>query len=581
MKVRYFLFLCFFVFTCKGNQKKTLENIVNVRLEAEPDLLNPIISTKSFSKQIESQLFMPLLQYDSETLNLYPVLATSRPKVESITSGALKGGRKYIFEIRPEAKWDNGQPVLGEDFEFTLKAFLHPQIGHPGLRSFLGFIQDVKIDPLNPRRFTVITKISINLAEEVIGTMAIYPKHIYDPSDLLEKHEFDVFANANSIAQKVEADAALSLFATKFKATGQANTFDQINACGPYQVSEWLPGERVILEKKDNWWAKNLKKDHQSFCNYPDQLIYYFIEEDATLSTLLKAQNIDVAASIDPSIFDVLKTSDLMQQYYNFYSPSSPSYYFIAFNTKNPKLESKETRLAISYLMNIDEAINVAMSGYGERTIGPILPVKPYYNKKLKPIGFDIGKAKSLLSIAGWSDENQDGILEKEIDGERTNFSIEYKYTNNNSVAGKIGLLLKANAQKVGIEITLSPLEFNKLVQDTRRRDFGLYCSRWSQSPGLDDLRSIWHTESDTPTGFNKTGFGNFETDELIDSINIVLDSNKRTKMYHDIQRIIYEQQPYLFLFVPTERIIVHKRFDTKTSVLRPGYWENTFRLKE
>ena len=569
------------VCACKSDPENFSTNIVNVRLAGEPDQFNPILTSGGIYKQVEWQLFMPLLQFDSETLELSPVLAVSRPRVEAIVSGEYTGGSQYIFEIREEARWDDGKTVSAEDFVFTLKIFLHPDIGHPGLRSFLSFIKKIEPEPSNPKRFTVITNSTLNIAEEVIGTMAIYPKHIYDPQNILDKYSFEVFTNNQLVTEKVEQDSALLVFSERFKKSGHATTLEQINGCGPYKIDSWTPGQRVVLKKKNSWWGAGTEGSHHSFGNNPEQIIYHFVEDDVILGTLMKAQEIDVAASIDPETFNALQESKIMQEAYNFFTPISSTYYFISFNTKKTKLSDKKTRRAISHLVNMEEVIKITMNGYGAPVTGPILPVKSYYNKKLLPIEFNIEKAKTLLSEAGWEDHNQDGILDRELDGSRVDFLIKYKYTNNNPIAENVGFLLKNNAIKAGIEVELVPLEFNKLIEDTRSRDFELYCSRWSQMPGLDDLRGIWHTESDTPRGFNKTGFGNTKTDALIDSINFVLDEKKRTSLYHEIQEIIYNEQPYIFLFVPKERIAIHKRFQAKGSALRPGYFENTFRLKE
>lgn len=568
------------VFSCKNSEDGTNSNIVNVRISAEPDLLNPILSTKAGSKQVERQLFMSLLQFDPETLELYPVLAKSRPQVESLSEGDFAGGQKYIFEIRPEAKWDDGVDITGNDFEFTLKAFLHPEIGHPGLRSFLAFIKKIEVDPDNPKRFTVFNNKKIILAEEVFGTMAVYPKHLYDPANVTGKYPFDVFVNPDSIADKVIQDASLSQFAIHFKNSGNSSTTKNVYSCGPYMLTEWIPGQRLILEKKEDWWANDIESSYPAFHNFPDQLVYHFIDENNTLLSLLKEEKIDVAADIDPESFDALKKSDPGQQFFNFFKPIAPAYYFIAINTKKPELQQKETRRALSHLLDIEQLIELAMNGYASPTVGPVLPVKPYYNKSLDPIDFDLEKAKELLNISGWRDNNRDGILEKVIDGVIKDFKINFKYTNNNSVAEKVGLLLKDNAIKAGIDIDLIPLNFDKLIADTRNRDFDLYFSQWSQMPGLDDLSNIWHTKNDTPMGFNKTGFGNAETDALITEINQESDAIKRKEMYLQIQEIIYEEQPYIFLFVPRQRIVIHKRFDANASVLRPGYFENSFRLR-
>ena len=580
MKIRYILFICLFVFACKGDPEIALDNTVNIRLEGEPSQLNPILSTAATAKQVEWQIFMSLLQYDAETLELYPVLASSRPVVENITEGIYQGGRKYNFQIRPEAEWDDGQAVVAADFVFTLKTFMHPEIDRSGFGSFLSFIKKIEIDTDDPKRFVMFTNRSFNLTEEIVGTMAVLPKHIYDPENVLSSYDLEDFSDRKKMTTLVKDNPSLSDFAESFKTSGQVGAVEKIKGCGPYQIEEWLQGQRIVLKKKENWWAKKTDQKGAAFSQDPEQLTYHFIESDVTLSSLFKEQKIDVSSAIDPLVFERYKNNDLMQKHFDFYTPSSPSYYFISFNTKDPKLEAQVTRRAIGHLVDVEEAIKIAMNGYGVRTVGPILPSKNYYNQDLKLLDFNIEKAKKMLASAGWEDQNKDGVLEKEIDGTRIDFSITYKYTSNNSVAEKVGLLLKNNAIKAGVSIELIPLERNKFLEDTRKRSFDLYFSRWSQMPGLDDMNSIWHTRSDTPKGFNKTGFGNAQTDGVIDSINVILDEKKRNILYREIQEIIYEEQPYVFLFVPTERIVIHKRFAAKGTALRPGYKENTFQIK-
>ncbi len=579
MKIKQLLFFLLLLSACSIDQQETLDNNVNIRLERAPDILNPIRSTAISSKQIEWQLFMPLLQFDAATQELYPVLAAQKPVIEAIKEGVYAGGRKYTFDLREQAYWDDGQPVNVQDVIFTLKAFLHPEIGAAGLRAFLGFIKDIEIDETNPKRFSVYTDRSMNLAEAVIGTMAIYPHRQYDPQGVLSKYSLSYFTNKDSLNAIMLRDSALPAFGKLFIQIGSVSTFQQVQACGPYQIEDWIQGERIILKKKENWWAADIDSRHQSFQNAPDRLIYHFIQDDATLSTMLKDRKIDVASAIDPDVFDELKNNAYIQNTFNAFTPPSPSYYFIAFNTKKEKLSNPETRKAINHLIDVDELIRIAMNGYAIRSNGPILPTKPYYNKSLEAVELDHEKAQALLRQAGWEDSDQNGILDKLIDGQKTDCSIDFKYSASDPIAEKVGILLKNNAQKSGVLVKLNPLENRKLIEDTRRRDFDLYFSRWSQMPGLDDLRNIWHTDSDRPRGLNKAGFGNAQTDALIELINEELNVSRRDSMYKAIQQQIYDAHPYIFLFAPTDRILVHKRFKTESSTVRPGYFENTFEL--
>ena len=143
--------------------------------------------------------------------------------------------------------------------------------------------------------------------------------------------------------------------------------------------------------------------------------------------------------------------------------------------------------------------IRICGSGFGERVNSPIHPVKPYYNHDLAAITLDFDKARSLLAEAGWSDTDANGILDRQIDGQKTELSLQFKYSSNNKIAAEVGLLLKNNARKVGIEIEPKSRTFNLLVKEYRRRDYDMVYLAWIRPPGLDDLRQSWHSSGNIP----------------------------------------------------------------------------------
>jgi peptide/nickel transport system substrate-binding protein len=92
----------------------------------------------------------------------------------------------------------------------------------------------------------------------------------------------------------------------------------------------------------------------------------------------------------------------------------------------------------------------------------------------------------------------------------------------------------------------------------------------------VDDPKQFWHTTSDTPNGFNRFGFGNAESDQLIDEIRRTLDEEKRGELYMRLQEIIYEEQPAIFMYATKDKIAIHKRFKgVEMSLVKPTYFEN------
>jgi peptide/nickel transport system substrate-binding protein len=92
----------------------------------------------------------------------------------------------------------------------------------------------------------------------------------------------------------------------------------------------------------------------------------------------------------------------------------------------------------------------------------------------------------------------------------------------------------------------------------------------------------LWNPQQNyhTSLGDNRTGFGNAQSDALIEQIVVTLDPEARNELYKKLLRMIYEEVPEIPLFVPTARIAIHKRFDVKVSSLYPGYDPKSLQLR-
>jgi len=120
---------------------------VTLRQSAEPAGLNPVLVLDGSSIQVCTYMFPLLLEYDPFTLELNPIIAKSRPQVEEITTGERAGWTKYTYEIQDAAVWDDGLPVTGADYAFTLKAIFNPHVAAAPYRGYMNLIKDVELYP--------------------------------------------------------------------------------------------------------------------------------------------------------------------------------------------------------------------------------------------------------------------------------------------------------------------------------------------------------------------------------------------------------------------------------------------------
>ncbi|NUO01150.1 MAG: hypothetical protein HUU01_11105, partial [Saprospiraceae bacterium] len=411
-----------FVF-CKRDPKndqdvawKRTTNEVIVRLDGDPDRLNPILSSTSYGGQIYNQIFQYLMYVNPQTLVLEPQLLKSRPVATEITEGPWKGGIAYSLEIHDKAVWDNGTPVTGNDYVFTLKAILNPLVDAARLRTFVDLIRDVTVDPGNPKKFTVYTSEKQIIGEEkVCGAFPIMPEYLYDAGGLLKNIPLQDLTTPEKAQALSESDGSLKTFAEAFKASKFSNEKEFVSGSGPYRLESWETGARVILSKKDNWWAEGM--DQVTLTASPDRLIYQVITDPTIVVQALRTEEIDATADIDPTQFDSLRNNPDLMARYNFHTPLMLTNFLIYVNTRNPKLSDKRVRKAIAHALDVDEFIKVIFSGLGKRAVGPVHPNSEYNNTDLKPLEHSPEKARQLLKEAGWMDTNGNGTADKNING--------------------------------------------------------------------------------------------------------------------------------------------------------------------
>ena len=436
------------------------------------------------------------------------------------------------------------------------------------------------IDETNPKKFSLVSD-NYFLTGIIFTDIQTIPAHIYDPKGIMKNFTIKQLSDADGASKLAESDPRLQEFANEFSNEKFSREKGFVSGCGPYALEEWISGQRIVLKKKKNWWGDKLAGKYPLLVANPETIIYKPMSDVTTAVTELKAGSIDVMTQITPQQYNDLKESTEGQAKLNFHEPLQMSIYYIGVNNNRPKLSDKRVRRALAHLINMDEIINTTMYGYAEKVVGPIHTSRPYYHKDLPLIEEDLEKARELLKEAGWVDSNGNGIVDKEIDGELTELKLEYLSSKAGVAGQKIGTIFKSKARQAGVEIELVVKEGNKVGEARNKRDFDLFTSGWAQDPSVDDPYQNWHTDSDTPSGGNRFGFGNEKTDKIIEEIRTLIPEKRRYELYKELQEIIYDEQPCIFLMIPSGRMAINRKFDFKPSVRKPWIFENEFKLKK
>jgi len=568
-----FTIVSIFVFGCTSDRSNS-DFTLTVRLSNEPDCLHPIFSKSTYAAPIETLIFLPPAEYDPVSLQLSPLLLEQLPVAELVTSGKHANGHVYKMQFRKGAVWTDNKPVTGEDYLFTVKSVYNPHVEAQTWKSFLDFISAVEIDPQDPQKFEVYVDSSYNLAMEAVTNFNIYPAHVYDPEQILSKFSLDELRNTSQ-PFTAEQDTLLKAFATNFNSPKLLR--EPAVGSGPYELDQWATGEFIRLKRKTNWWGDQLDHPPLLMQAYPNEINYRIILDAAAAEAALKAGEIDLMAEVPAADFVSLQNDATWKDKLQFDTPPLNKVYSLELNTRDSILADPLIRQALAYSIDYDGLIRQVLKGLANRTVGPFHPDKPYYNKDLKPIHQDLQHALDLIQQAGWTDSNKNGMPDKKIGGKLTELQIRIKLPNKEEGIA-IANILKQDANQVGIDIQLETMDPSQFQQDLRQNNFEIATAARTSFPNDDDPFSVWDSQSDRPGGGNRTGYHSATLDSLIDVIRTSPSKEEKFKAYHDFQEIIYRDQPSIFLYVPSERIIASKRIKLVTSSRRPGYFENLCR---
>lgn len=560
------------------NRFSRRDNTVIIRLEGDADRLNPITVTTNYGRQACDLMGLYLMSFDPYSLKFQPVLCTGMPSSRPITNGPNAGGVAYTFSLHPTAVWDNGTPITGYDYDFTIKAILNPAVDAAALRSFAQAIKAVEVDTTDPKKFTVITSDpTIEGLYNLANLAVVMPAYHYDPRSLLRSVSVAALSVTDTTAIKglLENYPQLSTFAADFNSDAFAREPAKVRGCGPYRLVEWVTGQKITLRKKENWWGDALADRYPLLLAKPKTIIFRPIENPATAVAALKGEEIDAMNKIAPEDFISLQQDTFITNRYELSNPPSLTYYYLAVNTRLAKLSDKRVRQALAHSINVDEIIREIYKGFGTRVATQVPSNSELYNSNLQPVPFDLAKAQRLLQAAGWKDSNGNGIVDRRINGQLTELSIAYTFNGGKETSRNLALLLKNNARRAGIDIQLKGMEGRMALEALRNRDFELVSAGIALSP-IWNPKQNWHTEGD-----NRTGFGNAQTDAMIDEMLASQDRRERIELAKQLQAIMYEEQAEISLFVPTETVAIHRRFAAPKTMLVPGFVVTDFELRE
>lgn len=540
----------------------------------EPDDMHPTNGNSAARSEIFLYTQMFLIGTDFRELKPRPSLVKSMPEISA-------DGLKYTYELREEPRWDDGSSLTAEDIIFTLKANKCPLTNNPHAKPYLENLKEIEVDPANPRKITFVMKKEYIQNITFLGDYPVMQRKFFDPKNILAKYSFAQFDDPGF---KADRQRDLSVWSDEFNSAKYSRDIQNLVGLGPYKIERWDAGQSMTLVRKQNHWTKGSTDMYETA--YPEKIIIKINKDPNSQLLEFKAQAMDASTYLSTKTLLELQRDENFNKNYNSRFTDSYNYSYVAMNMKPDGIQhkklftDKKVRRAIALLIPVDQINKILNKGKNRRMTGPVSPLKEEYNTSLKPLPYNVEEARKMLAEAGWKDTDGDNILDKEIDGQKVPFMFNLNYMTTTVDWKDMAQMIAESMYKAGIKVNINPLDFAVHYDKAKNHDFDMMLAGWAGSSMPEDFTQIWHTSSWSSKGSNFTGFGNAETDALIDSIKYTITDSLRIPMVKRLQEVIYEEQPYVFLYANIRRNIVHKRFgNTEMYFERPGLLLNNLKL--
>jgi peptide/nickel transport system substrate-binding protein len=281
--------------------------------------------------------------------------------------------------------------------------------------------------------------------------------------------------------------------------------------------------------------------------------MYRVIPDQTTLLAELLTGGVDVYVQMLPNHAETARSEPNLRVV----SFPYPSIFFIAWNSRVPKLSDPRVRRALTLGMNRRQLIEGVQGGEAVLLNTGLPPVHWAFDPTLgDSLSYDPEGARALLAEAGWVDRDGDGIRENEA-GEPLQIQVIY---NQNQEREQVGEILRVQLREVGVDLRPTVLEMGayRSVLTSQERDFEGAFVTFETGFRIDD-RDLFHSEVvEGPWAFS--GTRDPELDRYLDTLQLIPDREEALILWRAYQLRLMELQPYTFLYSAYRRNGLNQR---------------------
>jgi peptide/nickel transport system substrate-binding protein len=502
-----------------------------VSLRAEPKTLNPLIASDSPSREVIAAMQADLIHINRGSQVTEPAVAKSW-KISA-------DGLQYTLKIRHGLRFSDGQPMDADDVLFSFQLYLDENV-HAPQRDLL----IVGGKPITARKVdaqTVIFEVSkpYGVAERLFDGLSILPRH------LLEKPYQE-----GKIGQVWPLTAAIN----------------EIAGLGPYRLKEYVPGQRLTLERNPFYWKADGKGNRLP---YLDELVFLFVPSadaqvirfqsgETDVITRLGAQDFTLLArqSRNASMVDAGPGLEFNFLFFNLNELGSTAPAEIV--RKQKWFQDVRFRQAVSTAVDRDAIVRLVYQGRGAPLWGPVTPGdRRWIDASLPRPARSVDRARELLRAAGfvWKSDTSGEPLLTDSTGTSVEFSIVT--SSSNAERTKMATLIQDDLKQLGMRVQVVPLEFRSLLDRVfKTKEYeacilGLAAADTDPNSDINVWLSSGGSHMWAPEEAKPATPWEAEMDRLMEQQLDARTYEQRKRLYDRLQEILAENQPMIFLASP------------------------------
>lgn len=329
---------------------------------------------------------------------------------------------------------------------------------------------------------------------------------------------------------------------------------------GPYTVESFVK-ERAVMKRNENYWAGEVP--------YPTVEIPS-IDDPNTRAMALQAGDVDVAVNIAAGDIELFKNNDKFHV-----DEISSLRVVLARLNQNPDHILSDAKVRAALIAGCDrETYNdVLLKGTFIPGKAPVPPSLDYgFSQLSDPNAYNPERAKQLLTEAGWTDSNNDGILDK--DGR--NLTLDFVVYNSRAELPLYAEAVQADLKKLGFDIKINTVDYNLIDNMGIKGEYDLLISNITTANTGDPeifLSWYWKTNVDGNNPQNGSGYSNPEYDAKLEQLSMEFDKDARRNLIIELQQILLNDGAALFFGYPQTNIINAKYVDGVKMYPSDYYW--------